>query len=144
MQFTGMAGAKTEVEMKMNAKVKKEINNEYPATYQVIDLQYMRDISQGNKEYERTVTEQFLEVVPLDLEVLESAFTKRNLTSLRQTAHNMKTNVSVMGLSKKLQSYLDELENAPFDEAHFRQIILSIKTICLSALPEARQFYSTL
>jgi hypothetical protein len=49
-----------------------------------------------------------------------------------------------MGLSEKLQSYLDELENAPFDEAQFQQIILSIKTICLSAMPEARQFYSTL
>jgi signal transduction histidine kinase/CheY-like chemotaxis protein len=144
IQFAGMSGASTEVEFKVNAKVKKEMNNEYPATYQVIDLQYMRDISQGNKEYERTVTEQFLEVIPLDLEVLESAFTIRNLTSLRQTAHNMKTNVSIMGLSEKLQSYLDELENAPFDEAQFQQIILSIKTICLSAMPEARQFYSTL
>ncbi len=49
-----------------------------------------------------------------------------------------------MGLSEKLPSYLDELEYTPFDEVHFQQIILSIKSICLNALPEARHFHSTL
>src|SRR3977135_2681156 len=38
--------------------LKKNINNEAPAAYQFINLQYMREISEGDKEYERTVTEQ--------------------------------------------------------------------------------------
>lgn len=135
-QFTRVPGARPEYE--------KDINKEDPAVYQFINFQYMREISGGDKEYERTVTEQFLEAIPVDLETLESAFKIRDLSILRQTAHNMKTNVSVMGLSENLQSYLDELEYEPFNDAHFQQIILSIKTICLNAIPEVRHFYSTL
>jgi len=90
------------------------------------------------------VTGQFIEAIPVDLEMLESAFVKKDLAKLHQTAHEMKTNVSVMGLSERLHPYLDELEYELFDEAHFEQIILSIKTICMQALPEARHFYSTI
>jgi CheY-like chemotaxis protein len=135
-QFTGIANAR--------AENKKNVSNEYPAAYQFINLQYMREIGEGSKEYEKTVTELFIEAIPSDLEGLESALKKKDLVTLRQTAHNMKTNVSIMGLSEKLSSYLDELEYEPFDQAHFQQIILSIKNICLNALPEARHFYSTL
>jgi len=56
----------------------------------------------------------------------------------------MKTNVSVMGLFEKLQSWLYILEYEPFDEACFQQAIFSIKNICLNALPEAQHFYSSL
>jgi CheY-like chemotaxis protein len=125
-------------------KFKKNIQNENAGIYQYIDLQYMREISSGDKRYEKTVTGLFIETVPLNLEMLESAFVNKDLDKLRQTAHDMKTNVSVMGLSQKLQPYLDALEYELFDEAGFQQIILSIKTICLNALPEARHFYSTL
>ena len=49
-----------------------------------------------------------------------------------------------MGLSESLQSYLDELEYEPFNEAHFQQIIGTVKKVCLNAIPEVRHFYSTL
>jgi hypothetical protein len=55
----------------------------------------------------------------------------------------MKTNISVMGLSVQLQPYLDALEDEPFDEEHFQQIISQIKSNLQNALPEARHFYST-
>jgi signal transduction histidine kinase/CheY-like chemotaxis protein len=135
-QFTRVHGTHPEYE--------KNANKEDPVGYKFINLEYMQKISDGDKEYERTVTEQFLRAIPIDLETLESAFKTRDLSILRQTAHNMKTNISVMGLSENLQSYLDELEHEPFNDAHFQQIILSIKTICLNAIPEVRHFYSTL
>ncbi|HWK08056.1 MAG TPA: response regulator [Puia sp.] len=117
---------------------------EAPATYQFIDLQYMREISEGDREYESVVTEQFLEAIPLDLEALESALENGDLSRLRQTAHNMRTNVSIMGLLDKLQGYLDVLEYEPWEDLRFRQVLLSVKAICLGALPEARDFYATL
>jgi CheY-like chemotaxis protein len=127
------------------AKFSKNAMRSKGATgYQYVNLQYMQDISGGDKQYERTVTKLFIETIPADLENLESGFVNKDLSKLRQTAHEMKTNASVMGLSENLQSYLDVLEYEPFDETHFQQIILSIKTICLNALPEARHFYSTL
>jgi len=135
IQFTGITNTLT--------LPKEKISNEQLPAYQFIDLHYMRDISMGNKEYEKSVTEQFIESTPLDIETLETALKNSDLVKLRQTAHNMKTNVSVMGLTEKLQPYLDILEYEPYDEERFEQTILSVKTICTNALPEANHFYST-
>ena len=123
---------------------KKDKKNGTTGNYQFINLEYMQEISQGDKGYERMVTQQFIDTIPLDIEALESALKNRDVDSLRRIAHNMKTNASVMGLSEKLHSFLDEVECAAFDEPRFQQIISSIKTICLDALPEVRHFYSTL
>jgi signal transduction histidine kinase/DNA-binding response OmpR family regulator len=117
---------------------------ESPAVYQVIDLQYMWGISDGNKEYERTVTEQFMEVIPIDLSALESALEKMDLVALRHTAHAMRTDVAIMGLLEKMQPFLDMLEYEAFDEQMFQKAVLSVKTICMNALPEVRQFHASL
>jgi signal transduction histidine kinase/ActR/RegA family two-component response regulator len=123
---------------------KKNIQREDAGRYQYVNLQYMQEISGGDKQYERTVTALFIDAIPLDLEALESAFLDKDLAKLKTTAHEMKTNVSVMGLSEKLQPYLDLLEFEPFEESRFQQSILSIKTICLKTLAEARDLYSLL
>jgi signal transduction histidine kinase/DNA-binding response OmpR family regulator len=116
---------------------------EAPAAYQVIDLQYMRGISDGNKEYEKTVTEQFMEVIPIDLEALELALRNTDLVSLRHTAHAMRTDVAIMGLLEKLRPYLDVLEYEPFEEMTFQRAIVAVKTICEHAFPEVRHFFSS-
>jgi signal transduction histidine kinase/CheY-like chemotaxis protein len=128
----------------VTSELKEEAARQDNARYQFINLQYMREISGGDKRYEKKVTEQFFEAITADLDALESAFSNQDLPALRHTAHNMKTNISVMGLSEKLQSYLDEIEYDPFDETHFHQLISSVNEICLNALPEARHFYSTI
>jgi hypothetical protein len=90
------------------------------------------------------ITEQFLEAIPLDIAALELALANKDITALRQTAHNMKTNVSVMGLSEKFQPWLDTVEYEVFGEARFLQAISSIKALCQDALPEAQHFYASL
>jgi signal transduction histidine kinase/CheY-like chemotaxis protein len=114
-----------------------------PAVYQVIDLEYMHGISEGNEEYEKSVTEQFLEAVPLDIETLDLALIRHDADSIRRTAHNMRSDVAIMGLLEKLQSHLDVLEYEPFDETNFQKAISAVRAICLQALPEARHFLSS-
>jgi len=135
-QFTGYAG--------VVKPLKTNMADAKSTAYKYIDLQYMYDISQGNKEYEKNVTKQFLEAIPADVIALESALKIKDNDTIKKTAHNMKTNVSMLGLSEKLQPLLDVLEYDPFDEKEFQQTILSIKNICMNAMPEARHFYSTL
>jgi signal transduction histidine kinase/DNA-binding NarL/FixJ family response regulator len=130
-QFTGVKPGKHQLE--------KEAVKEATG-YAFIDLQYMRGISEGNKEYERSVTEQFLEVIPLGIETLDSALVHQDLDTIRRTAHSMRSDVAIMGLLEKLQSYLDVLEYEPFDETNFQQAVSTMKAICLRALPEARDF----
>jgi signal transduction histidine kinase/CheY-like chemotaxis protein len=134
VQFTGLNRDRPEPE--------KEAVKEAQARYLFIDLQYMRGISEGNKEYEKTVTEQFLEVVPLDIETLDSALINKDVDSIRRTAHSMRSDVAIMGLLEKLAPYLDMLEFKPFDETNFRQAISAVKAISLQALPEARHFFA--
>jgi signal transduction histidine kinase/CheY-like chemotaxis protein len=135
-RLTGIAGNRSDVT--------KGTINETPPAYQLIDLQYMRGISDGNKDYERTVTEQFIEVIPVDLDALESALGDMDLARLRRTAHAMRTDVAIMGLLERVQPFLDALEYETFDEQKFQKAVLSVKTICLNALPEARHFYASL
>jgi signal transduction histidine kinase/DNA-binding response OmpR family regulator len=134
-QFTGMNRDGRERE--------KEVVPGAAEGYEYIDLQYMSGVSEGNMEYERTVTEQFLEVIPLDIDTLESALAGGDQASIRHTAHSMRSDIAIMGLLEKLAPNLDVLEYEPFDRIRFEEIISRVKAICLEALPEARHFYNS-
>lgn len=112
--------------------------------YNTINLQYMKEISMGNIEYERDVTEQFIEVIPEDIKMLDEYWQAGNITALKQTAHDMKTSVSVMGLTEKLQPVLDALEHEELSETSFRQHYSMLTDICVHAVAEAKVFYNTL
>jgi signal transduction histidine kinase/CheY-like chemotaxis protein len=112
--------------------------------YKYIDLQYMKEVSRGNKEYEKAVTGQFIEAIPGDLEALEKAWNNSNINDLRQLAHNMKTTISVMGLNEILQPFLDPLEYENLDEESFKNKFISLKLICETSLEEAKQFLATI
>ncbi|MEO6682096.1 MAG: response regulator [Ginsengibacter sp.] len=111
--------------------------------YAFINLQYMQEISSGNKEYEKLVTEQFLEAIPEDLTGLENAWKDRDIPKMRHIAHNMKTTVSVMGLNDSLKIYLETLEGETIGETEFQKNFYEIKSICSGAMREAQHFYST-
>jgi hypothetical protein len=90
------------------------------------------------------VTEQFIEIIPVDLDTLESALGNMDLVALRRTAHAMRTDVAIMGLLERIQPFLDTLEHETFDKQKCQNAVLSMKTICENALPEALHFYASL
>lgn len=121
----------------------KNTNNGTEFTF--INMQYMHEISNGDVEYEKLVTEQFIEMIPEHLQALEYNFIANNITTLQQTAHNMKTTVSIMGLNDRLEPLLHSIESGDnIDHQSIQHTILEIKTICEKALAEARLFYNTL
>ncbi len=122
---------------------KKEIINVDTSQYKYINLQYMKEVSNGNTGYEKTVTEQFIEAIPDNLTAMEKAWKSSDITSLQQLAHNMKTTISVMGLNKMLQPYLDAIEYEKLNEEFFWNNFLPVKSICDASVKEAKQFYST-
>lgn len=115
-----------------------------PATYQYIQLDYMRMISEGDTAYERTVTSQFIETVPADLLALQQLYAGGQQTALQQRAHNMKTTVAVMGLDQQLNPLLDQLEQGPLSPEAFNTIYTSLSAICTGAVTEARLFLQLL
>ncbi|TMI96782.1 MAG: Hpt domain-containing protein [Bacteroidetes bacterium] len=112
-------------------------------TYQYINLQYIKEVSRSNSEYEKTVTEQFIEAMPKDLQSMEKAWQSNDITHLRQIAHSMKTTVSVMGLNEVLEPYLDTLEFEDLDQNTFYKSYLTCKSVCETSLEEAKLFHSS-
>lgn len=111
--------------------------------HKYIDLAYMQEISGGSKEYEQTVTAQFLEIVPADLEKMQGAWEEKDLAKLHRLAHTMKTSVSVMGLNTALEQVLDTIELSE-DEKQVGDKLQELIDYCRHALEEAKQFYDTL
>jgi hypothetical protein len=103
----------------------------------------MKEVSRGNTEYEKTVTEQFIEAMPRDLQSLEKAWKNNDIIHLREIAHNMKTTVSVMGLNELLEPYLDSLEFEDLNQNTFYQSYLTCKSVCETSLEEAKLFHSS-
>jgi len=130
-------GAKTTKPLAASPGLTKEDNK-------LIDLTYMKDISKGNVAYERVVTEQFIVSIPQDIAGLMDAFEKGDAAQLNRIAHNMKTSVAIMGLLPKLETRLDELEHTREITAALAPILDEVKTICMAAVQEAKDFNLTL
>ncbi|MFM9911172.1 MAG: response regulator [Chitinophagaceae bacterium] len=112
--------------------------------YKYINLQYMKEVSGGNIDYEKTVTQQFIEAIPENLMEIEKAWQDNHISEMRQLIHNMKTTISVMGLNEKLETYLDSLEYEKQGEFSFSKNFQTIKLICEGAVDDAKQFYNTM
>jgi len=112
--------------------------------YKLIDLSYMKEVSGGNTTYERTVTQQFVDLLPVEIIKLENAIVAKDATVYKQLAHDLKTTISVMGLTARLQPPLDTIEYGGYDALHISQALDEIKSVCHIALKEAQEFLQTL
>lgn len=110
----------------------------------VIDLNYMREISHGDSLYEKLVTEQFLHLMPRELEALSAAAVKRDLREVRRIAHGMKTTISIMGLNALLDDDLDALEHEQLNDSGTSEPLNRVLAICKNALGEAGVLYGRL
>jgi len=116
--------------------------NGIPAhSFKVIDLDYMREISNGDATYEKLVTEQFLHLMPRELEALSAAIGKRDRSEIRRIAHGIKTTISIMGLNALLDEPLDVLENGSSAKEDIAGLVEQVLGVCKEALGEAGIFY---
>ncbi|MDR6805382.1 signal transduction histidine kinase/CheY-like chemotaxis protein [Dyadobacter sp. BE34] len=109
--------------------------------FKVIDLDYMREISNGDASYEKLVTEQFLHLMPRELEALSAAVGKRDRSEIRRIAHGIKTTISIMGLNALLDEPLDVLENGSSAKEDISGLVEQVLGVCKEALGEAGIFY---
>jgi signal transduction histidine kinase/CheY-like chemotaxis protein len=112
--------------------------------FRFIDLNYMKYISKGTKSYEKTVTAQFIQCLPADLANIKAAVADGDTISLRNTAHNLKTSVAIMGLLSRLEHILSVMESASADDGRIPVLVAELESICSGALKEAEIYHSTL
>ncbi len=135
-EFTGLN------EYVSDQPVDKSVNLLFPT----IDLTYLNELSGGNKEFEKSIMQQFIEQVPAELNLLQQAYDDKNWQQLKNTAHNLTTTVSFLGLSHRLSSDLEQLQKRNESFAPDEQIkthIETVSSVCINAVEEARSFLHT-
>lgn len=109
-------------------------------TTQLINLQYLKQLSKGDQAFERTMLEQFVTQLPEDLAALKKAIREDNIPGIQSTAHNIKTTVAFIGLESLLFPVLEQLENADPASHHAGETTSQfnqLKQQCLQAIREA-------
>jgi CheY-like chemotaxis protein len=107
----------------------------------VINLQYLRELSMGDAEFEHAIIRQFIVQMPEELELLEDAIAARRFPKIKGIAHGMKSSVAYMGLTEKLNPYLQRMETEAVlqpEAPHFEEDFAQVKIICDQALAEAK------
>ncbi len=110
---------------------------------QVIDLKYLWELSAGKSSFVEKMISQFLSQANKDLVTLENSFGKGDFLSVKATAHNLKTSVSFVGLTAKLDLPLSYIEDRVLTEKDGKFIVIAISTvkaICDQALEEAKAY----
>jgi signal transduction histidine kinase/CheY-like chemotaxis protein len=119
------------------------VNNNISSGGTTLDLNYLKEVSEGNTEFEINMIKQFLQQAPGELEAMKTAFDKTNYVQLKHIAHNLKTSVSFMGLSKALDSHLDFIERNAGIQYQYDDIagnIAVVNNICQKAIQEAKDY----
>ncbi|UMQ42706.1 ATP-binding protein [Chryseobacterium sp. Y16C] len=125
--------------------LKKDKNNGieskgYTTVYQYIDLTYMKSISNGDKDFERTVTQQFLDKIPDHVQEMESAYENVDFTIVKLRAHDLKSSVAIMGLLPLLEEKLEFLEMTSGQNQQSAEALKMVQSIITSSLSEAEKF----
>ncbi|WP_217606455.1 hybrid sensor histidine kinase/response regulator [Chitinophaga sp. GbtcB8] len=113
-------------------------HKELPA--HLISLQYLQDLSKGDKAFEHTMLQQFIAQLPEDLSLLKAAITAADIPAIRSIAHNIKTTVAFIGLEHQLYAFLDPMEQLSdehYDPTQTAAQFESLKQVCLQAVEEA-------
>jgi signal transduction histidine kinase/CheY-like chemotaxis protein/HPt (histidine-containing phosphotransfer) domain-containing protein len=75
-----------------------------------ISLNYLRQLSNNDKNFEREILMQFVEQTPGELSQLEEDIRNQHLDQVRRTAHSLKSTVGYVGLATELHPLLEHLE----------------------------------
>lgn len=112
--------------------------------FKYIKTGYLRSISLGNKDYETTVTQQFIEVLPGQLDDMHRAWMGNDGQRIKEIAHNMKTTISIFELLPLVEGNLNELEQTVLTPSTFEKNEASLKIVARAAVEEAQVFLNQL
>lgn len=107
----------------------------------VTNLDYLIELSKGNKEFVVEMIEIFLAENPEEIASLENAISEQNFEQIKSAAHKMKSTIPFVGLDKLIEKDLAEIEKLGLEQINIQRIhtlFLNIKDICLKASEELK------
>lgn len=105
----------------------------------VIDLTYLKSITDGNKEFIDNMLELFVEQVPGDLYEITTAIAEKNYAVIKSIAHKLKSSVPIVGIEKELLPVLVEMEQMADKKTGLpviKKLFTSLKKVCNDAIKE--------
>ncbi len=117
---------------------------EVTSNYEFIDLTYLKSISNEDKDFERTVTQQFLDKVPTHLQELKLAYDNKDFKLLKLRAHDLKSSVAIMGLLPLLEEKLDILELTTKENPASQLALEEVKDVLLKSFFETKLFMKSI
>ena len=114
--------------------------------YQVLNLDYLKELSGGDTTFERNMIEQFAQQMPEELNQMATCLNQNDAGSLVVVAHNMKTTVSFMGLHEKLSGPLDFIESNALLTGitpAIREKVSQVEQVCLQALHDTEKWLAS-
>ena len=113
-------------------------------SFKFIDLDYMRSISGGDVDFEKTVTQQFITNVPKHLQQLKTAYQNNDFATVNMRAHDFKTSIAMLGLLNILAEKLDSIELVSEQNEVTEQTIKDLEYVLMQAVAEAKIFLQQL
>lgn len=105
----------------------------------LLDLTYLTQISNGNKEFIGEILDLFTTQIPHELERIEKAIAEKDFTTIRSVAHKLKSSVPMAGLDKKLFPLLSRMEESGDTKTDLTELKTSFKVVkedCLRVIEE--------
>lgn len=110
-----------------------------------IRLEYLQNLSGGDREFERQLLEQFVEQTATELLQLRTAIDRSDFDNIRRTAHSLKSTIGYVGLSDVLGETLNRIEhNAATQVVNGTRLDFEqVKSKCEAAVQEVKQVLET-
>ena len=107
----------------------------------VIDMDYLRSLSKGDKDFEKNMMQAFKEQIPRELNELKTSISKRNYKKIGSAAHNMTSTVSYLGIHQ-LTPLLQQIEADAESKNGIPRIndnFISVEATCQLAIREVNK-----
>ena len=97
----------------------------------------------GDAAFERTVTRQFIDKVPGQLQELKAAYESQDFSRFKLRAHDFKTSVAIMGLLPVLDDKLGTLELTTEQNTLSEGVLTEVEQILTTAVEEAQRLLAS-
>ncbi|AWK05603.1 hypothetical protein HYN56_15705 [Flavobacterium crocinum] len=89
--------------------IKTVLNQDNDTPKRYIDMSFLDEMSSGDQEFKKEMTNLFIEKIPVQVEQLEKAFKVENHDAVKKIAHNMKSSLDIFML-EDLSEYATVIE----------------------------------
>lgn len=115
-----------------------------PLHTKLVNIEYLKRIAGGNKEYVEEVLLKAADLLPDEVKKLQDSFAANNGILLKEVAHNMKTTLSILGVKEIISNKVRELEKAdiskPSEKAQMEMLVAELDVSVKNVLKELRDY----